>query len=447
MKKNRNHLLSAAFCLIACFFFLTACNRAEIENPEPEVDNSEKEAITTPESPTIINLLEGQANITTETEFELVGNTENGGTAQFVGQGLLLYTPAENATESTDRVKCRRRHGRDKPWVEFVIRVIIVKDRNSMPCKLGANPDFAFLAPDQASTIIDVLANDRFCNNRPDSSSLKIAIMPIFGKAEVTPVISTRQPLIRYSRTQNTPPAGGRDIFVYRVHELGNPNNVGYGVVVVNYGQNCRLKAVDDFLLMSPKDTTRKIIHVLRNDYFCPELMDSAEFKVVREPRWGKAVVTNDRKIVYKSNLPYIDIAPIPEKDEFKYQIKYRDGRKDSASVIIRYEMPQVCPAVLPQANDDKYIFRADTIKFDKIWLPVLRNDRFCPSQFNPARFTVTRKPEVGTAVVLNGLIQFIPPTNTWRGKVKFRYQICEGILGTTNSNCDDAEVEVEIGN
>ncbi|MCU0447805.1 MAG: hypothetical protein MUE85_23145 [Microscillaceae bacterium] len=448
MKKNRNSILNYFCWVLLAMSVLAACNRAEIEDPNPELGDTEQEAITTPESPTVINLLEGQTGITAQTEFELVGNTQNGGKAQFIGQGLLLYTPAESTTQSTDQVRCRRRNGADKPWHDIIIRIVIVKDANAMPCQLGAVPDFAFIPPSEASILIDVLANDRFCNNRPDSSSLQIAIQPVYGKAEVVPITSlSNRPRVRYSRTQNTPPAGGRDIFVYKIHEKNNSNNIGYGVVVVNYGnpdQSCRLKGVEDFLTMPPRDTTRKVIDVLRNDIFCPELMNWEEFKILVEPRYGNAQINSDRRMVYKLKKGLNIQSGM--NDRIKYQIQYKDGRKDTANVWIRFDEPVVCPAVLPQANDDQYTFRADTIRFDRVFLPVLRNDRFCPPQFNPAKFVVTRKPEVGAAIVLNGVIQFIPPSNTWRGRVKFRYQICEG-FAPNPSTCDDAEVEVEIKN
>jgi hypothetical protein len=437
-KKIINYLI--VFWGLSLIFF-TACNQVKEDDfPDPTEDNLDVEALTTPESPTVINLLNNQS-FGTETEFELLTSTETAGAAQFIGRGLMLYTPKETATEGTDKVRFRTRSGKDKPWQENEIKVIIVVKPDDLPCRLGARPDFAFIPPTEPSLVIDVLANDRFCNNRPDSSSLQIAIQPLLGKAEIVQPAGGR-PKVRYTRNQNNPTTANRDVFVYKIHELNKPDNVAYGVVVVNFGQGqgCRLKAEDDLLTMSRKDTNRKVIPVLRNDFFCPELVKWDEFRVVRPPKYGVAFVTNDHKIIFKSSVPSLNMNPLPEKDEFRYHIKYKDGRVDTAKVLIIYQDSLVCPAVLPQANDDKYRFRGDTMQIGKLNLPVLANDRFCPPAFNPAKFIITQRPGVGQAVVLNGFIQFVPPTTNWRGRVKFKYQICEN-----NNNCDDAEVEVEI--
>jgi hypothetical protein len=167
-------------------------------------------------------------------------------------------------------------------------------------------------------------------------------------------------------------------------------------------------------------------VNVLANDTASSgQSLNNGSVTIVTSPLHGTATVSStDGSITYQPANGYSGT------DGFQYQVRDNLGaQSNTADVSV-----QVQPA--PVATNDTATVQAS----QSTTIDVLANDTSAGGTISPASITIVVQPAHGTAVVMNGKVQY-SPTSGYSGLDTFQYTVQDN-LGTTSNT---ATVSIEV--
>ena len=435
MKSNSLHLTVLFTLLFSGIVLLfSSCDKVRKEEaPEPK-----KVAKYTTRSgmPVVMNIIK-QHNFSGQASFVLKGTLVHG-TAEFIQNGMLLYTPnntTNNVVETISYDACSNGACNNYTFDVQVNSSSSPVD-SSIFCTQGfALPTIAVLNyPAELFVNIPISANGFICNNQ---SVLGVSVQPSQGTTEVI-TAGVTAPYIKYTYD----PSSGQgqsntDHFVYTLSDPSNVNNMLFGIVTVTINQvgSCALVVQNDsYQVASASQGT--FLNVLANDQFCINslaLGTTDAFKIVVAPVNGSILnITNFTGVSYKANTGYIGL------DSLKYQLKYANGTIKIGKVLINVGTNPCITAV--DAMEDVYEFPISQIQNGIINLPVLANDTYCPTQV-----IVEILEPIGNlqlSVNPDKTIKVVLPSPTFTGALTFNYKITSG-----GAAVDTASVTVNVSN
>jgi hypothetical protein len=188
-------------------------------------------------TPLAIDLLSLHA-ITVQTRFTIQEFTQFGRAEFIANNALLFYTPDLGVTSTIDNINYQVCEGGN--CKDYAIEVEILSPTVQIDtitiCGQGAFADVDTIRLGELSKNIEVLANDRFCTSKPDSSKLKIITQPKRGIANV--LVNNNSPyryFIQYNVDNNAGTQPNPDVFVYSVPSKATPTDVKYAAVLIYY--------------------------------------------------------------------------------------------------------------------------------------------------------------------------------------------------------------------
>ncbi|TAE08235.1 MAG: hypothetical protein EAZ95_17455 [Bacteroidetes bacterium] len=430
MKKSLLFSFVCLWVLLGVSTF-TACDRIAVdEQPAPKPTTQYK---TKAKAPIAIDLSKNHT-LTSQTSLTLKGTLSHG-TAQFVGNGLLIYSPANNVTTATETISydvCMNNN-----CATYQVQVAIVPQNTPTDSTQGCVQlitDVVNLNVVQGvsnNVLVDVLANDFFCSTaQVDTTTLAVVVAPQRG------TVYNIGSKFLYSFESSAQSQANPDIFVYKLTQ-SNPNVVHYGVVAVNLqfqAAPCPLTVNND----SYNVTTPTALNIFANDSFCTDSLTTNSFQVVTQPSHG----------TLSNFTPYTGITFAPTAgyagaDSFVYKLTYSNGSSKQGTVSLNITSSGC--SVTTDAKHDSTTVPKTQMQGDSIAFPVLVNDVYCPQ--NIASFQITQQPNpsqgVGTFTIVGNNIVYKLPTNnpSFVGTVFCTYQICAG------GSCDTAYLKVTITN
>lgn len=425
-------------CLYVLFFgavlLLTSCDRVkQDEQPEPDQTSTFKVRAN---SPVVLDLFK-RHNLSTQTTFALKG-TPTYGTAQFLSNGMLMYSPNANASAVTDVVTYDACINGDCQSfnLQMQIQTANAPADSAQSCvTLFADVATLNIVPGTTGVTVtlNILANDFFCSStQPNTSTLGIAVAPQRGTAQIV------QSVLTYTFNASIQSQVNPDIIVYKIIQ----NNITYyGVVVINltFQQTCPLTVNNDSDSLSVN--TSKLLKIFDNDNFCQNLLGTPTFQIITQPTHGSlgSLPANYTGIDYTPTANYVG------QDSFVYQLKYADGTTKTGTVSIKVKSNSVPCSLTTNTIDDAYTFPKTQMPNGTAALPVLGNDVYCAQ--NLSSFQITQQPNpaqgVGTFSIVNGTIVYTLPTSnaSFTGTVSCTYQLCAG------GSCDSSTVTITIIN
>lgn len=415
------------FSFLIIFFilgFLIACNQTKDDFiPKNENQNGEQslKIVTTKDAPVVINLLK-EHQINEESTFEITKQPLIG-TANFLENGLILYRPDSNTSSGNAVITyeiCV-----NGTCESFTIIIEIVDSTDDIPCTHSSIlTDFATVSTPHESLFIDVLANDSFCENEVDTTRLAIVVPPESGTASV----GLNQ--IYYTAGAELPPV---DYIVYSVTEEGNPENVAYGLVIINKICGQQIKIHNDFSAV-PSDVTSNI-DVLWNDVFCPDSIDLNTLTIIELPENGTAGINSDKDIVYTPDMGFVG------EDSLKYQLTDISGDTHVGKLHIEVFDGglDACDIEAIQAVPDNYTMSlAGLVDGESFLLNILDNDRICESE--TWTLNLLGSVHLGMVEIDSNVLTYFPDVdNILAGDISFfTYQICDN-----TGYCSEAIVQI----
>lgn len=425
-----------ALILVTLLGLIASCNRIDKDiNPDSQPNNpviaTDDATQVFPGSRVVIDLLKND-KITTSASISLLKDYLKRGTATFIKQGVVLYTPNDSSGIDTLAYSiCPP----GQPCDTGAIKITISGDTSNNPC-FGAMPDFASVKTGDSVNIF-VLNNDSFCDSTAtDSSSnnnrvVDIVESPKNGNVKITGTYLT------YSPNQGF---NGTDWLVYGVRNATSNTYLGYGVTTIfvgdstnNPNDSCTIKALDDYYTASSDSISPNgqyiYVDVLANDSLCGT---TANYTVVGT--YGNPFPTfeNGRlKVFLGSN----------NTDSITVRYRLTKGNQTSeANAYIKVTQNGNCQVT---ATHDTYAMSADSIPTagKYYYFDVLANDELCNDS-------------PGTIVTINGGLNTPPvfengklkvklyPTN---GTVQLQYGLTKngGIVYEANVNINISPVTV----
>ena len=193
------------------------------------------------------------------------------------------------------------------------------------------------------------------------------------------------------------------------------------------------------FVAETPLNSTT-ILYTQSNNFVAfdtKNLLDKAQgftsLKVETTPQFGKMSFNKNGLLIYKADSTKAEGTEI-----LIYKALNADSNKDkrdTLKIIITSDFSKTpCNA---GAIPDVFPVKINTSTI----LNVLRNDRFCSSIVDSTTLEVIEKPLLGTAIVENNRIKYIPKTGS-EADDYFLYKIC---TGGTNPVCMIAGVRINV--
>jgi hypothetical protein len=430
MKIIRTHWLA----LVCVALFAYACDMINKDLvPDPAAASAIKGTVlyTTPKNGLVMDLL-SMDKYKNATGFRIAAQPNNG-EVRFLQNATLLYTPDTTKNVTSDQFLLRISTGdsaTNAPKIDTV--VIRFVPRDSIPCQSGVVAD-GFSTPVGKTLVMNVLANDRFCNSTVDSASLTVKVQPQHGS------LSIRQD----KRIVYTPNANyvGSDFFVYKVCSTGG-QTCGEAPVRIAVREpdstNCP-GAMPDFYQLVPDSTLSYWIGVLQNDRFCADSVDYNSLTIVRPPRNGQATVAGSGRNRYVS---YKTSGGFASTDSFRYRVCTTSGKCAEAEVSITIK-GGTCTNTLV---NDTLVYRvastADTLYTKGTSIHILDNDNIGCSIDGIYQITVSSQPTHGTATLFGGTLIYKPKAG-YKGPDRLEYGICT--VGNSQSCTQKAIVYIDI--
>ncbi|MFC2082459.1 Ig-like domain-containing protein [Candidatus Bipolaricaulota bacterium] len=278
-----------------------------------------------------------------------------------------------------------------------------------------ANDDTSSVAED-ASVVIDVVANDTDVDGDLDPTSVGILTQPSNGIVSVNPVTGA----ISYEPAPNF---NGQDTFTYQVCD-----SVGVcdtAMVTVN------VAPVDDLPVATPQDLTTPEDTALAIGLIGSDADgDPVTYVILVGPTHGTIsgfdAITGE--LIYTPNPDYNG------PDSFTFEVCDPHPNECGTATVTINVTPVADP---PVANDDT----ANVAEDGAVTIPVLNNDTDPDGDLDPTSVSIVSQPANGTVRVdpVTGAISYEPDPN-FNGEDTFSYQICDS-LGV----CDTATVTVDI--
>jgi hypothetical protein len=408
----------------------TACDRFKADF-RPEANNSSGKLTTKANQPVIKDITKLH-NLQQPATFNLKGQPKFG-EAKFIKAGLLMYSPNEDISATSDSIKyeiCIDEKCENK----LLVVEVLPQGTEPQPedvCEQGAFADIAYLSLPNNQNTIEVLANDAFCDNPVDPNTLQIIYQPQLG------VATLQDGKVIYQIDPSKFVGGESDGFMYQVAEKNNPENVRYAwVTILIEPESCDLVVRDDYFQIEINGWISQ--SPLLNDNFCGELLmtDTLEaIKVIKEPLNGTTY-----GVSYKPKLDF------EGTDEYTYQLKYKDGTAKQGIVKIRVNGGVSCKNIPPQAKDDVYTFRIGEVATVYHGLNTFYNDVICYPSLDYTKSKITQNIPSNQGIVIMEVwgdyisIGYKRPTPAYIGKITFKYQVCD-----VYNRCSEATVTLNI--
>ncbi|WP_051476146.1 Ig-like domain-containing protein [Aquimarina megaterium] len=369
----------------------------------------------TPTNGTVILNENGTLNDPSDDFFEYIPN------AGYSGSDRFNYTIADSDGDTST--------------AEVIINVI------PTITVLDAVDDVFIVDEDNPGILLNVLANDDFGSNGPNTGSILIMTPPTNGIATVNNGGTPNDPTDDQIDYAPDPDFNGTDSFIYQIEDaLGNTDIATVSITIISV--NDLPDAVDDSITID-ENTTANPISVLTNDSFGGDGAGTVPITIIIAPTNGVATVNNNGTFNDPTDdfIIYTPLSDFAGTDTFTYQITDANGDTDIATVTIIVNPVND----LPNAVDD-------TISIDKnseaTTINVLINDSFGGDGAGTVPITIITAPTNGTVTIndngtpndpTDGSIIYTPLPN-FAGTDSFTYQITD-IDGDT----DNARVIINI--
>jgi hypothetical protein len=333
------------------------------------------------------------------------------GNANFSRSGLVVYQCDSTVVDADDyfvlRVNDDKSNIKDRM---DTIRIKIKSEDHFPLCFTGAQQD-RYEIKLNTVTKMNVLENDRFCQDKLDSTTLSIIEKPLIGTVEI------KNNRIIYTPKKDTEYA---DLFYYRICSVAATGKQPLCLiaavlvkVVSNTPKPCKTILVADAVVI-PKNSKEVDIRVLGNDLLCPDYQPSI-ITLSKTPKNGTALV-KDNKVYYKPNTDFVGV------EELEYQLCDKTGANcQKATIKILVADPN--PICVPNLGADAFTFVLKDITSDGNYkMDVLKNDVACKGDnFKDLKIGLVG---TGTLKVESMKLLYIPKTKDWTGEDKFTYQV-----------------------
>jgi large repetitive protein len=390
--KNVSKLMAI---LAFCGTILYSCDITRQDAAPAATQTEQTTFLTTPGSNVVMNVLE-LPGYEKSTSFKVKKQPANG-SATFLKEGILLYTPTQKV--KIDYFILEGEARQDTIRIKFV-------PVDSLPCQTVTQPDKYIAKPGESITL-NVLANDVFCSSAADTTSLQIASPPQQGTA-----------LVQGSRLvyQSKPGYTGVDFLIYKICDAkGVCSLVQVGISVDDGTAPCNGVQDDNYVI-----NDSLTLFVLSNDQICGQTLDPASLTILTPPQHGTVKKSNSGAVYYITAPGYTGA------DMFTYQVcaKNAPGTCGTAQVKLQVLSPPSCVTLL---RPDSFTYSTGTagdtayVKGARIYN--LANDDIC---YNPAnKVAITKQPQQGTVSVdPGGYLLYIPKAG-FKGNDQLEYTIC----------------------
>jgi large repetitive protein len=223
------------------------------------------------------------------------------GALQMNPHGFMIYKPFASFLSGRDRIGYTVLQNGIRISSDSLL-VLMPAPGESYPCESGAQSDSLSIPPNSSRVLLEVLANDRYCQGQ----------LPVLSP-EVLP--SRGELLLEEGNFYYSPAAGfsGMDYFIYRLcQKSGCSENWGenctYAYVALhiidNSDKNCTFISRPDSFQIGPDTTSTPaymVLDVLANDELCGQTPDSMTHT---PPRHGQAYI-EDFRLYYKRKKGY----------------------------------------------------------------------------------------------------------------------------------------------
>ncbi|MFY7828440.1 MAG: hypothetical protein ACOVQ4_15030 [Flectobacillus sp.] len=211
------------------------------------------------------------------------------GKAYFTLSGkFIVYMPDSTVSDATDMLilnvinKDTQKQIKDSIWVK------ITNDWGKVPCNAGVMPDWFQCINKGGECVLDVLKNDRYCNAILDSSSLEVALNPLFGSA-----------VVKNNRIVYTPQKDydGPDLLFYRVCSAGTQGICMTAAVKLDVEGSSVRPCITSLLpnyYGIPSNIPKVQLDILANDNLC-STYNASTLKITKLPKYGTASVSNGK--------------------------------------------------------------------------------------------------------------------------------------------------------
>ena len=400
--------------LLILIGFLYACDKISQDIPPINDDDLPSNLLVgniyyaLSDDPVILDLID-VSSLNGANNYSIVNHPSLGKIA-FAGQTLLSYSPDTTKTYDEDQFSIKGTWNAAKSLTDTIV-IKMVNSVAELPCNAGAMADEYTISVNKP-LLMNVLANDKFCNVNIDSLSLSLSVKPKLGKAE-----------LKNNQFLYTPNTGvkGTDTFIYKVCSSGKNGKCRYGAVKVNIVQDasiCKTIIVaDGFLWTKLAGVTDVTMDVLKNDKLC-DAYKLSKLSILTVPKFGKAVVTADNKIKYSAGLN------LGLFDTYEYQLcDNQDKNCLKGYVLLTVYTPPPCKTTI--YADEVGLSLAKLPTSGEIEIPVLANDKVCEVINGIQANTL---PKNGT-IRIDGKKLYYKPKAGVTGTDTFKYQVLTATL------------------
>ncbi|WP_309242985.1 Ig-like domain-containing protein [Hyalangium versicolor] len=322
--------------------------------------------------------------------------------------GLVRFAPARNFNGTTTfrYTVSDGNGGTDTATVTMTVTPV-----NDPPT---ANDDSFQVAVNSTANALDVLFNDTYLPDAPETLTVTAVTQPTNGS------VSLAGGVVRFSPA---PDFSGIASFTYTISD-GNGGTDTATVTVTVSGTN-NLPTADDDTFTVAEDSGATVLDVLANDTTAPDTGETLTVVAVTQPANGTVTLTGG----------VVSFTPAPDFNgitTFTYMVSDGHGGSDSARVTI-----SVTPVNdAPNAVDDSFQVPVDS---PARVLDVLANDTVAPDTGETLTVTAVTQPANGTVTLTSGVVSFLPAAG-FSGTTTFTYTVSDGNGGT-----DTATVTVTV--
>ena len=161
-------------------------------------------------------------------------------------------------------------------------------------------------------------------------------------------------------------------------------------------------------------------------------LQTATTFRIVRQPQSGTLTFASSGLLLYEPKAAFV-----AGDDDFSISATQQSGPVAMDISIKMADDDDKIPCVAGAVPD-----RAETTPGKAVSIDVLKNDKLCDGQFNPASLSVSVKPKAGSAALVAGTLVYTPGSAAFNGRDYFVYKVCT--IGS-NPTCYVASVVVNV--
>ncbi|WP_407659994.1 Ig-like domain-containing protein [Hyalangium gracile] len=274
--------------------------------------------------------------------------------------------------------------------------------------------DSFLVAVNSSATELDVLINDTYLPDAPETLTLTAVTQPINGSVTLIGGVVRFTPMPDFSGTTS---------FQYTVSD-GNGGTATGTVTVTVSGTNNPPDAVDDTFTVD-EDSSATVLNVLANDTTTPDTGETLTVVSVTQPANGAVTL----------NAGVVSFTPAPNfNGTTTFQYTVSDGRGGTNAGRVTVNVTPVNDP--PDAVDDSFVVAVNS---PARALDVLSNDTIAPDTGETLTVTAVTQPANGTVTLTGGVVSFTPAAG-FTGTTTFTYTVSDGNGGT-----DTATVTVTI--